>query len=70
MIMKSDAENAISKAHRKTPRHLFKECLGVWRERVNSFGHHCLNKDDHTVWNPTALVGFFKNLDLENKPKF
>ena len=42
----------------------------LWRERKQHLGHYCFDKEDFTVWNPKALVGFFKEIDLENKPNF
>ena len=51
----------------ETPMHLFKECLAVWRERLQHLGAYTFEKDEFTNWNPSSLLGFFKELDLENQ---
>ena len=58
------------KGSQETPTHIFKECLGVWRERLQFFGNYCHDNEEYTSWNPSSLLGFFKTLDLENKPNF
>ena len=58
------------KGSAETPTHLFKECLAVWRERREFLGQYSFEDQEHTVWNPKDLLGFFKILDLENKPNF
>ena len=52
----------------ETPTHIFKECLAVWRERLQYLGAYTFEHDEHTHWDPISLLGFFKELDLENRP--
>ena len=56
------------KGSEETPMHLFKDCLAVWRERLEYLGAYTFEDDEHTEWNPHSLLGFFKNLDLEKRP--
>ena len=55
------------KGSEETPIHLFKDCLAVWRERRYHLGAYSFEKDEHTSWDPISLLGFFKELDLENQ---
>ena len=56
------------KGSEETPMHLFKDCLAVWRERLQYLGAYSFEKDEHTTWEPYSLLGFFNELDLENRP--
>ena len=51
----------------ETPIHIFKECLAVWRQRRENFGEYTFENDDLLRWEPASLVGFFKEIDLENR---
>ena len=57
------------KGSEETPMHIFKDCLAVWRERLHYLGAYTFEKDEHTDWEPSSLLGFFKTLDLENNPE-
>ena len=56
------------KGKEETPIHVVQECLAVWRSRWNYLGHYTLEGEEHIKWDPNSLVGFLRELDLENQP--
>ena len=56
------------KGKEETPYHLLKECLKIWRNRRETFGTYTFENEEFIDWEPAKLVGFYKDLDLENRP--
>ena len=55
------------KGRQETPMHILLECNAAWRERMQYFKFHVLERDEILNWEPEQLVGFFKSLDVENR---
>ena len=56
------------KGKEETPYHIVTECLAIWHSRWSNLGHYTFETCDHFDWDPTKLVGYLKEIDLENKP--
>ena len=56
------------KGKEETPMHMISECLPLWRDRWENFGHFDLEREEYISWEPAALVGFVRKFEFENKP--
>ena len=54
--------------HEETSFHLFRDCLRAWETRLNLLGSYSFEQVNTVMWDPVALLKFFKHFDLENKP--
>ena len=56
------------KGTEETPFHLLQNCLATWSARRELLGSYTFEGERIITWEPMALVRFYKEFDLENKP--